>query len=138
MSKNKQQKADTAAAKSSAGKVSARPVARKTVNALARERRANPAVEDVIKSWAFRQSVIARANDSNPETKRLREKFIREDQTQRKASELFDTYRAAATTERELNNLWAQAVQAVKTDKVGEFSNRWGEKTRAVKNATKA
>lgn len=125
-------------AKSSAAKVSVRPVARKTVNALRRERCANPKVEDVIKSWEFRQSIMVRGNDSTPETKRLREKFIREDQIQRKASELFDSYRSAATTERELNNLWAQAVQAVKTEKVGEFSNRWGEKTRAAKNATKA
>lgn len=140
MSKNKQAKAE-AAPKADKVKNSARSVARKTVAALRRDRQANPAVADVIKSWQFKQSIMARKNDNSPEVKRLREKFEREEFVNNRACELFEQYRSACDAAnadvqaRNLNNLWAQAVQAVKTDTVGTFQNKWGDKVRKVKNA---
>jgi len=120
---------------------SARNVNKKLINKLAAERKANPSAADQIKSGAFKASILARRHDNAPEIKRLREKFEREEFVENRSCDLYEQYKAACVNsdpkivEKNLNTLWAQAVQAVKTDKVPSFQEKWGDRMRKVKNA---
>jgi hypothetical protein len=140
MSKNKQT-TTSAGPKNDRPKNSAKNVNRKILNSLSKDRRKNPSVESMLQAWNFRQSVLNRKQDNNPETKRLREKFEREEFVNNRSCELFEQYRAICENanrevqERNLHNLWSQAVQAVKTDRIGTFQNIWNDRSRKVKNA---
>lgn len=113
-------------------KKSVRSVSRKLVNALRRDRRDNPSLESMMASETFRRTIISRKNEHNADAKRLREKFIKEESIHARACVLFDQFRNTCENidpkikNRKLNNLWAQAVQAVKTDKVDMLQQKYG------------
>lgn len=106
-----------------------RPVSRKLVNAVARDRRADLPVADLLKRQAYRATIIARSND--PKLSELRQRYIAEESVYTRALELYGQFQSVGVT-------WGACVQAVKTDWVSEFLNKWGEKKRAVKDAERA
>lgn len=89
-----------------------RNVARATINAMRRERK--PTVESVL------QSQRARAECRDP---KLRERYIEEARVLSVASDLLARYNGVAT--------WAACVQAVKTDSVSQFHNKYGSRLKA-------
>lgn len=83
-------------------------VARKTVNAMRRERRLNPSVASMIQRAEARKS--ARGD--------LRKRYDKEDSILRTAQDLYARYQGIAE--------WSACVQAAKTDWVSQFHNKYG------------
>ena len=82
--------------------------ARWLMNLARRENRENPSIESKMQRIEARQSARGA----------LREKYDKEDSINRQAGELYDRYEDIVT--------WAACVQAVKTDWVSNFHNKYG------------
>jgi len=83
-------------------------VSRKIRNAMRRDRRENPS------NASLNQRAMHRANARG----KLAEQYAKEDSIFNTAQGLFSRYSSVAT--------WSACVQAVKTDYVSEFHNRYG------------
>jgi hypothetical protein len=99
-------------------------LARKTRNMLRRDRRENPAVEDVMRSYAVKQEIIAKPRGDKQ--RELRERYIAEEDTHYQALKLFEQYKEAGIK-------WAACIQAIKTNFVEHLHNKWSPRLKAVK-----
>lgn len=93
-----------------------RNVSRKQINAGRTERKANPSVKSMIAASNHRQNIIDRSKDKSVAD--LREKYMEESSIERQAEDLYKKYSAKGAT-------WAACVQAVKTDWVSNFINKY-------------
>lgn len=96
-------------------------VSRKLLNAVRTEKRKNPPVDTLIARMNHRNMILAKG--SRDQKKKMEEKISIEN----RASELFEQFSKHGVT-------WAACVQAVKTDWVPSFMNRWGEIGRTAKS----
>ena len=94
-------------------------VNRKLRNSLRREFRANPSVESILQSFNHRETAKSRPHD--PKYKGLKEKYDAEEMVEVRAQRLMDKFNKAGITR-------AAAIQAVKTDKIGELEARYSKK----------
>lgn len=99
-------------------------VSAKIRNALRRDRRARPNVDDMIRSWSARQEIISKPRGEKQ--RELRERYIAQEDVQYQAHKLYDQYRDAGIT-------WAACVQAVKTNFVEYLHNKWSPRIKAVR-----
>lgn len=107
---------------------------RKLLNAVRRETLKSPA--DIIKAQQHREAVAGTAsfiadqrNQPRVEVRyrHLREKYVTEDIIMERSRDLFVKYAEYGAT-------WAACVQAVKTDYVPAFSNKWLQQASKKKN----
>lgn len=91
-------------------------VSKQTTKALRRDRKDNPAVEDVLKSYSHRKRVIYKPQ--NDAERKLAKKYATEDAVFAKSNELLLRYSKSGLTK-------AETVMAVKTDRVSELINKW-------------
>ena len=89
-----------------------RNVAKWCCNAMRRER--EPTVESILQ----RERMRSECRDP-----KLREKYAEENRVKSAATDLFARYSGIAT--------WAACVQAVKTDSVSQFHNKYGSRQKA-------
>ena len=80
------------------------------------ERRANPTVASMMASAEHKANILSRTKDKSIAP--LREKYIEDDRVSRRAGELFKKYSAKGAT-------YAACVQAVKTDWISSFENKY-------------
>ena len=105
-----------------------RNVARKTVNMMRRERRANPRMEDVLKRMAYREAIINRPRGDKE--KELSKRYDAEDKILLQAEELMDHYRDVGLPR-------SAAIQAAKTNFSEQLHAKWGPRLRKFRDAEK-
>lgn len=103
-------------------------ITRNILNAMRRDNRANPTVAQLMARKTARDTVLDRKHD--PRVAKLRERYEYEDFVQVQAAELMSRFGEVAT--------WAACVQAVKTDWIATFTNKYGQKMHDLKTAQKA
>lgn len=92
-------------------------VSRKLCNAMRREKRENFDVAAWVQSKNAKDLVMARRGGGQ-ETRDLQKRYNDEKMIQNLAADLFDKYGKNGAT-------WAGCIQAVKTDWVPSFHNKW-------------
>jgi len=105
-----------------------RNVSRKIHNMLRRERRADPALEDVLKRMEYRDMII-----SSPKGKKqheLRDRYLDENYVNQSAEKLFEQYKEIGIT-------WAACVQAIKTNFAEQLHSKWGPRLKAHREEMK-
>lgn len=93
-----------------------RNVSRKTRNMLRADKRANPDIEDVLKSLEFKTRIIDKPKGAKE--KALQERYINEENTQQAALKIYEQYEKVGIT-------WAACVQAVKTNFGEQLHTKW-------------
>lgn len=121
MSKN--QNKPKASSNENKNKRSARSVNKKLLKLMRRDRKQNPKVVDIMKSMAHRTFVMSR-NEKHHAV--LKERYMNQEMVETRASELWLKYGEVAT--------WAACVQAVKTDWIPSFLNKYNDKLKALKD----
>lgn len=91
--------------------------ARKTINAMRRDRRENPSIKSIFQSSEHRRTILGRPKDKNLAV--LYKKYVEEDRIKSQAENLYRKFQAAGIH-------WAACVQAVKTDHMGQLEMRYG------------
>lgn len=99
-------------------KGSVKTISRWAKNAARADHRANPSLDSIKQSVRMKRD----CRDSD-----LRKKYAQEESVMRQASELFSRYGKVAT--------WAACVQAVRTDFVSQFHQKYGAKQARKLNA---
>lgn len=94
-----------------------RCVARKTLNAMRRDRRENPSIDSLFQASDHRRLVLGRPKDKNLAI--LYKKYVEEDRVNSRAEDLFKSFKSAGVT-------WAACVQAVKTDYIAQLEMKFG------------
>ena len=92
------------------------------------DRRANPAIEDVLKRMAHKDGVIDKPRGAKG--KALRERYLNEEYVEANAAKIYEQYQVIGIT-------WAACVQAVKTNFVEQLHMKWGPKLKVHKEANK-
>jgi hypothetical protein len=92
-----------------------RNVARKLVNAMRRDRRANPSLGMLLARLTYRND-LGRRKDKDSQARFTN--LLAKEAVYNRALELFDKYKSAGVT-------WAACVQAIKTDWVPSFETKW-------------
>ncbi len=103
-------------------------VARKTVNAMRRDRRLNPAIDSIFQRMDHRRMVLSRPKDRN--LAKLHKKYSTQEQVKNRAESLFKQFQGAGVT-------WAACIQAVKTDYIGQLEMKFGRINVKVKEKLK-
>ncbi len=93
-----------------------RNVSRKTINAMAADRRANPRIQDTLKSMAARREIIRSPRSAHQKV--LADRYSEEDRVEFQAWKLIDQYRDVGLER-------ATAFQAVKTNYVEHLHTKW-------------
>jgi hypothetical protein len=128
MAKNKNQKV-VAAPKKTGPKVSARPVA-KLYKRLARHDRSEYArLDSLFQSLRLRTRVIERPQ--NAQERILKDKYLKEQDVETRAAQLLNQYGEAGLKR-------AEAIQAVKTDRVDLLTNKWSTRLTEFKRVQEA
>jgi hypothetical protein len=123
MAKGKKKKQDKSV-KIDRVKVSARNVSRRWIKALRLDRRANPPLETILARDNHRAMVIGRVHDPRLRDKRVRYETAASIDAQ--ARQLYEQYA-------HLGVKWSAAVQAVKTNWVGQFIAKWSQRAPVAK-----
>lgn len=92
-----------------------RNVSRKTVNALRRERRANPSLESIKAKRFYRDEIMNKQGNNS-----IKDKIILQERQEATALQLYETYQSIGIT-------WSACMQAVKTDWVSELHLKWSQ-----------
>lgn len=103
-------------------------VSRKIRNMVKRARREDRPVEDILKSDANRQRILEKP--AGEKERSLRDRYREEDRVAKAAALLFKQFENQGMS-------WAAAVQAVKTDKVPEVTEKYLHKQNKRKEASK-
>lgn len=103
-------------------------VSRKIRNMVRRSRREDRPLEDILKSDANRQRVLEKP--SGDRERKLRDRYREEDRVAKAAAMLFKQFENQGMS-------WAAAVQAVKTDKIPEVTEKYLHKQNKRKEASK-
>jgi hypothetical protein len=128
MAKNKNQKV-VAAPKKTGPKVSARPVS-KLYKRLARNDRSEYArLDSFFQSLRLRTRVIDRPQ--NAQERILRDKYLKTQDVETRAAQLLNQYGEAGLQR-------AEAIQAVKTDRVDLLTNKWSPRLTEFKRVQEA
>ena len=105
-----------------------RSVSRKLCNAIRRDRRAHPPVEDILKRMEARQEIIAKPRGSKQ--KELREKYIEEERIELQAFKVLEQYHDVGLPR-------GAAIQAVKTNYIEQLHAKWGPILRKFRDSAK-
>ena len=106
-----------------------RNVSRWARNAMRREHKENPSVASLMQARNHRSRVIS--SPQNAKERELKEKYLREKGIEMRCSELLKQFGDAGLTR-------ARAIQAIKTDRVSELSEKWrGKKSSKANNKKK-
>lgn len=103
-------------------------VARKTINAMRRDRRLNPSVDSVYARAEHKRIVLSRPKDRSLAT--LHKKYIAEEQIKLRAESLYKQFQGAGVK-------WSACVQAVKTNWITQLEMKFGRINVKVKEKLK-
>lgn len=104
-------------------------VARKTVNLIRQERRANPPIEDMFKRRNHRQGIIDKPRGKKEQE--LRDRYLDEDRVSLQAFKLMDQYR-------DVHLLKSTAIQAVMTNFTEQLHAKWGPRLKNFRDSKKS
>lgn len=104
-------------------------VSRKLVNVMRRERRANPTLKMILARMTHRNELAKRQDKSSKEAF---QRILDRESIHYQASDLYEKYKTAYTIVKTRNGdsrrsycTWSACVQAVVTDWVPSFNNKW-------------
>lgn len=93
-------------------------LSRKVKNSMRRDFTANPSLKSIFQRSEHRSFIISRPKD--PKVSELRKKYLDQDSVKSRAGDLFEKYKEYGVT-------WSACVQAVKTDWISNFEEKWNQ-----------
>lgn len=130
MAKSNQKPQHAAPVSSAASKPGSgvRPVSRKVLNALRRDRRRDPSLKTILKHLAYREGLFSKKTTSKA-TLQAREAILEAERVDFEAGKLYEKYKSAGVT-------MDACVFAVKTDWVAQFHTKWSDRASANKKGS--
>ena len=104
-------------------------VSRKITNMMKQERKANPRIEDILKSYNHRQGIIGKPRGKKEQE--LRDRYIEEERVSHQAQKLMEHYRDVGLPK-------STAIQAVMTNFTEQLHVKWGPILRKFRDSEKA
>lgn len=116
MAKGKQQKAPAVSIKKTGAKVSAKTISARYKSLFKDTRNQYEQIDAYFQSLKWKTRVIDRPQ--NAQERILKEKYLKEREVETRAAQLLNFYSS-------VNLSRGEAIQAVKTDKISELTNKW-------------